>query len=136
MTYIQLIKTNRAFTLIELMIVIGIVGLLMAIAIPNFISYRNNTYCTTAEADAGNIVRSISAYFAIGAHTAIIKGDVTFDPEENTWTLAATDPNVAITITLTDISGRCPAVHQTSAPVNAQGDGWLGGNVYQKVIAE
>jgi len=37
---------NKGFTFIELMTVIAIIGLIAAIAIPNFIGYRNKTFCS------------------------------------------------------------------------------------------
>jgi prepilin-type N-terminal cleavage/methylation domain-containing protein len=36
----KLTKANKGFTLVEIMIVVGIIGLIAAIAIPNFIRYR------------------------------------------------------------------------------------------------
>ncbi|MGD9090578.1 MAG: prepilin-type N-terminal cleavage/methylation domain-containing protein, partial [Desulfobacterales bacterium] len=54
---LQKLRGNNAkgFTLIELMIVIAIIGILAAIAIPNFIAYRNKAFCSAAESDANNI---------------------------------------------------------------------------------
>ena len=57
-------SNEKGFTLIELMIVIAIIGVLAAIAIPNFISYRDKAYCTAAEKDAGTIAAALADYYS------------------------------------------------------------------------
>ena len=130
-------NNSKGFTLIELMIVIAIIGILAAIAVPNFIAYRNKAFCSNAESDANNIAADIADYFAVPTHLTIATADVNFAPASNTFVIVGpADPNVAITIQVTDVSGRCPTTYSTPNPVNAQGDGWTSATVYQKVVAQ
>ena len=135
-------RNQKGFTLIELMIVIAIIGILAAIAIPNFIAYRNKSFCSRAESDAAGIASAIADYFAIATHTAtptlaqlnnnagyVLSGN-------NHATITGADPNVNITVSVTDGSTRCPADYQSKLTSTANPKGyWTGTNQYVKKIS-
>jgi type IV pilus assembly protein PilA len=60
-------KREKGFTLIELLVVIAIIGILAAIAIPQFQQYRKRGFDAGAKADLRNGATSEEAYFVDNA---------------------------------------------------------------------
>ncbi len=57
-------RTSKGFTLIELLIVVVIIGILAAIAIPKFANTKEKAIITSMKSDLRNLVTAEESYFA------------------------------------------------------------------------
>ena len=60
----DMLKIRKGFTLIELLIVVVIIGILAAIAIPKFANTKSKAYITAMKSDLRNLVTAEEAYFS------------------------------------------------------------------------
>src|SRR5262244_4462693 len=74
---------QRGFTLIELMIVVAIIGILAAIAIPNFIKFQARSKQSEAKANLKAIFTAQKAFFQEKDRFSTLTGEVGFEPERN-----------------------------------------------------
>ena len=59
-----MITNKKGFTLIELLIVVVIIGILAAIAIPKFANTKEKAYVASMKSDLRNLVTAQEAYFS------------------------------------------------------------------------
>ena len=59
-----MLRNRKGFTLIELLIVVVIIGILAAIAIPKFANTKTKAYVTAMKSDLRNLVTAQEAFFS------------------------------------------------------------------------
>ncbi len=64
-------KNEKGFTLVELLIVVAIIGMLAAIAIPQFTKYKKTAAEKACVSDLRNCLNELSAQFANNSVTTI-----------------------------------------------------------------
>lgn len=62
------LRNSKGFTLIELMIVIAIIGILAAVAIPQFTKYRARSFNTQSLGDVRTVKMEASGYYSEWDH--------------------------------------------------------------------
>jgi len=58
------IRNRKGFTLIELLIVVAIIGILAAVAIPQFAAYRIRGYNSAAQSDLKNFKSAMESMYS------------------------------------------------------------------------
>src|SRR3954463_5467504 len=88
----QVKKLQKGFTLIELMIVVAIIGILAAIAIPNFIKFQAKSKQSEAKSNLKALFTAEKAFFQEKDRYDTGVSFVGFSPERNNRFLYATTP--------------------------------------------
>jgi prepilin-type N-terminal cleavage/methylation domain-containing protein len=100
-------NTRKGFTLIELLIVVVIIGILAAIAIPKFSSTKEKAYLASMKSDLRNLATAEEGYFA-----------------DFTTYAAGTGSNLAGTATTLPGTGFVPSAGVTVVAAATGGTGW------------
>ena len=103
------------FSLIELMFTIAIIAVLFAIALPNYINYRDKAFCAQVENEANIVAKALIDYFTIGQRVnlpVIDELDVNvINPVEFVGDISAD-----LVVKVTDRTHRCPVQYQNTNP--------------------
>jgi type IV pilus assembly protein PilA len=127
------LQSESGFTLIELLVVVAIIGILAAIAIPQFAAYRKRGHEAQVKSDLRNAAVAEEAYFAansaykasstgwVGGSSPTVAG---FNPTSGVTVTSAAGTN---TFLLTATHANCASVSWTFSSGNGTIAGPSGG---------
>jgi prepilin-type N-terminal cleavage/methylation domain-containing protein len=121
------LRTRRGFTLIELLIVVVIIGILAAIAIPKFVNTKQKSYVAQMKSDLRNLATAEEAFFYDSTYyTTNLSSLGRFSPSSGVTVTVdeATAGGWSATAKHAHVSRECYLISGNAAPVgNATVDG-------------
>ena len=112
---------RKGFTLIELLIVVVIIGILAAIAIPKFANTKSKAYITAMKSDLRNLVTAEEAFFSDSSKYTATVSDLKFQNSTG-----VSSPNISVgsgywtaTVSHSQLAGTsCGIGLNTTNPIN------------------
>jgi type II secretion system protein G len=77
-----MLRSSKGFTLIELLIVVVIIGILAAIAIPKFANTKEKAYVSAMKSDLRNLAAAEEAYFADNLKYTTSTSSLDYNPSQ------------------------------------------------------
>ena len=122
-------KGSKGFTLIELMIVVAIIGILAAIAIPNFMTYQAKSKQSEAKVGLGGIFTTATSFFAENnTYTVVNASNLGYAPAGSPrYSFVYGGVAAANLINTGSTSATCPGTTFTSTAPAATATGFTSG---------
>ena len=113
-------KNRKGFTLIELLIVVVIIGILAAIAIPKFGKTKDKAYVTAMKSDLKNLEIAEETYFADSTRYGALT-DINFTPTTDVTIVITTGAGFwSATAAHSQLTGQsCAIAENTANPLDA-----------------
>ncbi len=123
------LNKDEGFTLIELMVVVMIIAVLIAIAIPSFLGFRKSAQDRSAQSELRNVLLSEKAFWLDnGQYTETAADILAFEPNAN----MNADPALGVSADLRDADADILCLSRTSQSGNSFSlwEGASGGTYY------
>ncbi|MCH7585611.1 MAG: prepilin-type N-terminal cleavage/methylation domain-containing protein [Acidobacteria bacterium] len=110
------LNKDEGFTLIELMVVVMIIAVLIAIAIPSFLGFRKSAQDRSAQSELRNVLLSEKAFWLDNGDYTETTADITaFEPNAN----MNADPTLGVAADLRDATSDIVCLTRTSESGNS-----------------